>query len=717
MGTKSRILIKKIMNMKTLKYFIVSCLTLLLVWNCQDDDNLDFIKEVNAPSEVSANFLPMLDKNNGNDGLIMITPNAIGAASFNINFGDESEIATGVKQGDAVVHQYAELPEDEFYTVTIEAIGITGLTTVGTKELPVVFKAPELSCDIEEDDIDITNSESISKQVDVKVTAEYGISYAVYFGEPGNDDPKTANNGESVSYQYQEAGTYSIRIVAMSAAMETTECTFDFLVTEILQPVVKSHSEPNREASDVVSIYSGDYTNISLSEVNPNWGQTTVLTEVPIEDDNTWYYTNLNYTGIVTDYGNPTDLSEMTYVHFDYWTPNATKLGLKLVNTVIGEEDIEFVATIERDNWVSVDIALDDFAIDRSGITQLLFDTEGANADVFIDNLYFYKPSQVATTPEYNAPSPTYGAGDVISIFSDSYTSVGISELNPNWGQTTTLTPVDINGNNIWLYEALNFTGIVTDYGNPTNLSGMDYVHFDYFTPDLTPLGLKIVNTVTGQEDIKWVSTVDNPGVRGTWVSVTIPLSDYAIDPSGVTQLIFDTAGGSAKVYVDNLYFYSENGTQPTVEAPLPTIDASDVMSIFSDSYTSVGISELNPNWGQTTTLTPFDIAGNNIWRYDLLNYTGIVTDYGNPTNLSGMQYVHFDYWTPDATVLGLKIVNTVIGEEDIKFVPNVITGTWVSVSIPLGDYNIDPSGVTQLIFDTTGASATVYIDNLYFHN
>ena len=140
-------------------------------------------------------------------------------------------------------------------------------------------------------------------------------------------------------------------------------------------------------------------------------------------------------------------------------------------------------------------------------------------------------------------------------------------------------------------------------------------------------------------------------------------------------------------------------------------------MSIFSDSYTSVGISELNPNWGQTTTLTPIDIGGNNIWQYDLLNYTGIVTDYGNPTNLSGMKYVHFDYWTPDATVLGLKIVNTVIGQEDIKFVSNITTGTWVSVTIPLANYNLDFSGITQLLFDTTGGSATVYIDNLYFHN
>ena len=690
--------------MKALKYILSLCLALLFFQNCsQDDNNFDYLDDVVAPANISALFQVTQD----NTGLVTITPNADGAVSYNILFGDDTTEPIVVNQGENVEHTYAE----GNYAVKIEAIGLTGLKSETTQDLVVSFKAPENLV------INILNDTAISKQVNVTANADFAISYNVYFGETGSDDPVSANIGDTASFIYQEAGTYTIRVVVMSAAVETTEYTEEFVVTEILQPIAKAPLPPNRDASNVISIYSDAYSNVSLSEVNPAWGQSTVLTEVPIDGDNTWFYTNLNFTGIVTDYGNPTDLSEMTFVHFDYWTTNATTLGLKLVNTVLGEEDIEFVPTVEIGNWVSIDIALSDYDMDRSGITQLLFDTAGAPADVFIDNLYFYKPSAVATTPEFNAPNPTYNAGDVMSIFSDSYTSVGISELNPNWGQTTTLTPVDIAGNNIWLYEALNFTGIVTDYGNPTNLSGMDYVHFDYFTPDVTPLGLKIVNTVTGEEDIEWVSTVDTPGVRGTWISVTLPLSDYAIDPSAVTQLIFDTAGGSAKVYVDNFYFYSENGASPTVVAPEPTIDASDVMSIFSDSYTSVGISELNPNWGQTTTLTPIDIGGNNIWQYDLLNYTGIVTDYGNPTNLSGLQYVHFDYWTPDATVLGLKLVNTVVGEEDVEFVPNIVTGTWVSVTIPLGDYAIDPSGVTQLIFDTTGASATVYIDNLYFHN
>ena len=701
MESKSRIL--KNIIMKKIKFIISTFFVLLLIWNCTDDENLDFLDDVVAPTNVTA----LMQVTQDNTGLVNITPNAVGASLFNIVFGDGNETPVEVVAGESVSNTYAE----GSYTVSIEAVGITGLKTQIEQPLVVSFKAPENL------DVLIENDVAISKQVNVTANADFAISFEVYFGEPGNDDPVIANIGETASYVYQEPGTYTIRTVAMGAAIETTEYIEEFVVTEILQPVTKAPVPPNREASDVISIYSDAYSNIPLSEVNPGWGQTTVLTEVPIDGDNTWYYTDLNFTGIVTDYGNPTDLSEMTFVHFDYWTANATTLGLKLVNTVLGEEDIEFVPPVVNGGWVSIDIALSDYDVDRSGITQLLFDTNGSTADVFIDNLYFYKPSTVATMPEYNAPTPTYGAGDVISIFSDAYTSVGISELNPNWGQTTTLTPVDIAGNNIWLYEALNFTGIVTDYGNPTNLSGMDYVHFDYFTPDVTTLGLKIVNTVVNQEDIAWVSTVAEPGVRGTWVSVTIPLNDFAIDRSGVTQLLFDTAGGSAKVYVDNLYFYSETGTQPTVIAPEPVIDASDVMSIFSDSYTSVGISELNPNWGQTTTLTPIDIGGNNIWQYDLLNYTGIVTDYGNPTNLSGMKFVHFDYWTPDATVLGLKLVNTVVGEEDIKFVPNIVTGTWVSVTIPLGDYNIDPSAVTQLLFDTTGASATVYIDNLYFHN
>ena len=528
--------------MKKLKYIIGSCLVLLVVWNCQVDDNLDYLNDVVAPTDVTA----LLQVTQDNTGLVTITPNAVGASFFNIVFGDENITPEEVIAGESISHVYAE----GSYTVNIEAVGITGLKTVATIPLVVSFNAPENLIVVIENDV------AISKQVNVTANADFAISFEVYFGELGNDDPVIANIGDTASYVYQEPGTYTIRTVVMGAAIETTEYVEEFVVTEILQPIASAPTPPNRDVNDVISIYSvidsdidpitSVYSDLIGTNYFPDWGQASQGSGWATFDldgaDEMLNYINLSYQGIALADGTSVDVSGMEFLHMDVWTANeGQKIETSIINNASGVvTEAPVWSDLTAGEWTTIDIpisAYTDQGLTVTEIFQMKFVGDPwAAGTVFIDNIYFYKPSTVATTPEYNAPSPTYGAGDVMSIFSDSYTSVGISELNPDWGQTTTLTPVDIAGNNIWLYEALNYTGIVTDYGNPTNLSGMDYVHFDYFTPDVTPLGLKIVNTVIGQEDIVWASTVDEPGVRGTWVSVTIPLDDFAIDRSGVTQ-------------------------------------------------------------------------------------------------------------------------------------------------------------------------------------
>ena len=685
-------------------------MVLLVFVNCtKDNNNFAYLTTALAPSNLSALFQVTQD----NTGLVTITPNADGAVSYKITLGDNTPEPVTVEQGKNIDHTYAE----GTYTVTIEAIGPTGLKNILTQDLVVSFKAPENLV------VTIENDKVVSKKVNVTATADFGLSFDVYFGEPGNDTPVSANIGETASYIYQNPGSYTIRVVAKSAAIATTEYTTDFVVTEILQPIAPAPTPLIRVDTDVISLFSSAYTNVTGTNFFPDWGQGgqgSSWAMFDLNGDQMLQYINLSYQGIQLADGTSIDVSNMDYIHLDVWTAGGTsKLETSLINNDNGNVTEKPVTSdLIAGEWTSIDIpisAYTDQGLVVSNIFQLKFVGDPwAAGTVFIDNIYFWKQPQIATAPNVAAPSPTYSASNVMSIYSDAYTSVGISELNPNWGQTTTLTEVNVGGNNMWLYESLNFTGIVTDYGNPTNLSGMDYVHFDYFTPDADALGLKLVNTNAGTEDIKFVGTV----VKGTWVSVTIPLNDYAFDRSAVSQLLFDTSGGSAKVYIDNLYFYSEpDSTQPTVQAPIPTISAADVVSIYSDSYTGVPLSEVNPNWGQTTTLTEVSIGGNKIWKYEALNYTGIVTDYGNPTDLSGMTYLHFDYFTPDATVLGFKMVNTVLGVEDIKFLPTVTQGTWVSVTIPLDTYAIDRSQITQLLFDTSGGSATVYIDNLYFHN
>jgi hypothetical protein len=405
---KSELLKKYTIYMKTFKYFLGVLLFVAAVISCTEDElgGLDFVSTTVAPT----NLTVLLDVTPDNTGLVTITPNSEGAISYTITLGDETAEPIKVKQGGNSQHIYAE----GNYSVKVVATGITGLKTEITQPLVVSFKAPENLM------VTIENDAAISKQVNVTTTADYATSFDVYFGEEGNDEPVTANIGEMASYVYQEAGTYTIRIVAKGAAIETAEyIEVDFEVTAILQPLAAALT-PSRLEADVVSIFSDAYTNVDVSEWNPGWGQSTVLSPFDVNGDNILRYDYLNYTGIVTSYDNPTNLSAMEYVHFDYWTNDAEQIAFKIVNTAyengdpLKESEVSNTVT-EFGKWVSVDIPVTDFTTDMSGITQMLFVSSGST--VFIDNLYFWKePSEVVSALLYDDFD---GNGNINTWFGD----------------------------------------------------------------------------------------------------------------------------------------------------------------------------------------------------------------------------------------------------------------------------------------------------------
>ena len=371
--------------MKILKYILSLCVVVLALTTCSDDEkDLNFISNVEAPSELAMLFQVTQD----NTGFVTITPTAEGAVGFDIYFGDDTLEPENFSNGQNTSHTYVE----GTYTVTAVAYGVTGLETTLAQELVVSFQAPSNL------EVTIENDAAISKRVNVTASADFSVSFDVTSLGTTEETPSpvTGNIGQTVFLDFLEPGTYTITVEAMGAAIETTVYTEDFEVTEIISPLTSAPTPPSRQPDDVISLYSDVYTNIELSELNPGWGQTTTLTEVQVEGNNTWFYNDLNYTGIVTDYGNATDVSAMEFVHFDYWTPDATVLGLKLVNTSYADgdplkEDIEFVDPISLGEWVSVDISLAEYTTDVSGITQLLYDTTGNNAIVYVDNLYFYR--------------------------------------------------------------------------------------------------------------------------------------------------------------------------------------------------------------------------------------------------------------------------------------------------------------------------------------
>ena len=371
--------------MKNLKYVFSICLVLLISISCvQDDDNTDFVNNIAAPTNVSALFTVTQD----NTGLVTISPLGEGVSNFKVNFGDSSGVSDFIDPGNNVQHIY----EEGSYEVTITAFGLNGLTTSVNQSLVVSFQAPQNL------EVIIENDAAISKQVNVTATAEFAISYEVDFGDPANT-VLMANNGESVSFIYDDPGTYTISITSFSAAIETTQYTEEFEVTAIVQPLASAPTPPSRSDSDVISIFSSAYTDVPDTNYFPDWGQASQGSGWALFDlagDEMLQYINLSYQGIALADGTSVDVSGMEYIHLDVWTADAvTQIETSLINGPSGSTEAPVTVGLTANDWTSIDIPISDYTdqgLSVNEIFQLKFVGEPwAAGTVFIDNIYFYK--------------------------------------------------------------------------------------------------------------------------------------------------------------------------------------------------------------------------------------------------------------------------------------------------------------------------------------
>lgn len=299
---------------------------------------------------------------------------------------------------------------------------------------------------------------------------------------------------------------------------------------------------PTRNPADVISVFSDTYTNITGTDFNPNWGQATAVSQVPIAGNNTLLYSGLNYQG--TQFANNLDVSGMTHLHLDVWTKNSSALNVFLISP--GPIEKPYALTVPTNGWSSVDIPLADFSpVALNNLIQFKFD---GNGDIYLDNLYFYKSSGGGTTPTTAAPTPSFNAANVISVFSDAYTNVAGTDFNPNWGQATQVTQVPVAGNNTLLYTGLNYQGI--QLGSNQNVSNMTHLHLDFWTANSTALNVFIISP--GPAEKPYTLTVPTSG----WTSVDIPLTEFTpvVDLTNLIQFKFE---GNGNIYLDNILFHN----------------------------------------------------------------------------------------------------------------------------------------------------------------
>jgi len=413
--------------MKNIYKLFCSLFVLLLFVGCEENfsDSTDFAN-VAPPTNVSASFEVTQD----NTGLVTITPSGEGAISFIIDYGDGSNRPSPtINNGGNVQHIYAE----GSYTVKVTATGLNGLTAVGEVPLTVSFKAPEnLAFTIE-------NDAAVSKQVNVTATADYATMFEFHPGIAGVD-PATANIGETLSYQYAEAGTYTVRVVAKGAAIETTELTQEFEVTAILAPTVSAPEQPDRPSATVVSVYSNKYQDINGVNFYPNWGQTTQFAEYDLNGDKMLQYSTVNYQGI--EFGGNYDLSSFEYMHVDVWTasPEFENLEISLISPSNGEKPV--LGKLDQDKWTSLDIPLSEWTNQGLTIADIFqlklainpWNPSGAGT-IFLDNIYFWKANSVELPIRFDKEEKFEGKGNPAMTFA---LSTNPDDSSDNTGKLTT---------------------------------------------------------------------------------------------------------------------------------------------------------------------------------------------------------------------------------------------------------------------------------------
>lgn len=327
-------------------------------------------------------------------------------------------------------------------------------------------------------------------------------------------------------------------------------------VTAALQePAIAAPAPPSRNTADVISIFSSAYTDLSGTDFNPNWGQSTVVSEVNIAGNATKKYASLNYQGV--QFASAIDASQMEKLHIDVWTPNCTALD---VYPIVSGQPEQFVTlSPSLSGWNSFDIDLSQYTIPLNAIIQFKFvGTPFGSSTVYYDNLYFYKEASSTAEPATAAPTPTRNAAGVISLFSNTYSNVPVDTWSAVWDQAD-VADVQVAGNDTKLYTSLNYAGV--EFVSQTiDATTMDYFHVDIWTPNSTTFHVKLVDfgadgAYAGGDDTE--SELTFTPALNTWVGYDIKLSDFTglASRSHLAQLLF--IGSGSTVYVDNVYFYN----------------------------------------------------------------------------------------------------------------------------------------------------------------
>ena len=152
--------------------------------------------------------------------------------------------------------------------------------------------------------------------------------------------------------------------------------------------------------------------------------------------------------------------------------------------------------------------------------------------------------------------------------------------------------------------------------------------------------------------------------------------------------------------------------------APVPTLPADRVKSIYSETYTTAITGGINFNewWWQSPTIAQeVSLSGNNARYYSGLNTNGsfgITWSADNKLDAAGYQIVHFHIYPTNSATIEIYPVIAPEGEFH-RTSQTLVGGQWNEVIIDFSDKTFAPFNQFGIVY--TNALGDFFIDNLYF--
>jgi len=574
--------------MKTLKY-ILSCLILIVTFSgCKKEinDDVSFVQTAATSAKLGAMFTITQD----NTGLVTITPNGEGVASFEIAYGHGTAGPVKVLPGGSTSKVYPE----GVYDVKITGTNVAGVSTTVTQKLTVTFRAPE--------NLEVTAVIDPANKYKVNVSAKalYETFFQVYFGDVANEVPTNFLEGQTISKTYARTGSYTVRVVALSGGAATT--TFTRVIT-IVDPVVLPVTFESTSINYAWNDFSGGNVTVVANPHNNAGNPSTRVARMVKNAGDPW---GGSWIGL----GGPIDFSANKVFRMKVFSPRVgAKVLLKVENA--GNGNIAF----EREVLTTVANAWEDLAFDYRTINAsneyhnivVIFDngTPGdgsANFTFFMDDIRLTDAmpnSRIDLPVTFDVPGVNYTVTD----FGNNQTVDAVDPTNPNNKVKKT---TKVNGAETWAGTTIGTnTGFATAI--PLTAAASQMSVRVYSPAAGIRVLLKVEDHTNGQRSVETFATTTT---SGEWETLIFDFNNNApgtpaFNPNTtytMASIFFDfgNAGNGKVFYWDDVRKLATNFVE-TVSLPL-TFESSSLTYTFNDFDGGVATVINNPQSGGSNT-------------------------------------------------------------------------------------------------------------------